>query len=50
MNKGYTAATKRDDDWWTGWIEEVPDVNCQKRTHVELMESLKITLREALEI
>jgi len=49
MNNAYTAVTKKDGDWWIGWIEEVPGVNCQERTHEELMESLKITLKEALE-
>ncbi len=49
MNKVYTAVTKRDGDWWIGWIEEVSGVNCQECTHEELIESLKITLREALE-
>ncbi len=49
MSKLYTAATKQDGDWWIGWIEEVPGVNCQERTHKELLESLKVTLREALE-
>ena len=49
MSKVYTAATKQDGDWWIGWIEEVPGVNCQERTHKELLESLKVTLREALE-
>ncbi len=32
-----------------GWIEEVPGVNCQEKTIEELRESLKITLKEALE-
>lgn len=49
MDKIYTAITKKDDDWWIGWIEEVPGVNCQERTHDELLESLKGTLKEALE-
>jgi predicted RNase H-like HicB family nuclease len=49
MNSVYTAVTKQDDSWWIGWIEEVPGVNCQERTHEELLESLKITLKEALE-
>jgi len=49
MNSVYTAVTKQDDGWWIGWIEEVPGVNCQERTHEELLESLKITLKEALE-
>ena len=47
--KNYTAIVKRDDDWWIGWIEEVPGVNCQEQTRQELIESLKQTLQEALE-
>ncbi|MGH9936136.1 MAG: type II toxin-antitoxin system HicB family antitoxin, partial [Blastocatellia bacterium] len=35
--------------WWIGWIEEVPGVNCQETTRDELLESLRITLGEALE-
>lgn len=49
MNKQYTAVVKEDGDWWIGWIEEVPGVNCQEETRAELVESLKITLREALD-
>lgn len=49
MNSQYTAIVKRDGDWWIGWIEEVPGVNCQERSREELLESLKVTLREALE-
>ncbi len=49
MNKQYTAVIKKDGDWWIGWIEEVPGVNCQEPTREELLETLKITLREALE-
>jgi len=40
---------KQDGDWWIGWIEEVPGVNCQERTKVELMTTLQVTLKEALE-
>jgi predicted RNase H-like HicB family nuclease len=49
MNKEYTAVIKQDGDWWVGWIEEVPGVNCQESTREELLESLRVTLREALE-
>jgi len=34
-------------DGW--WIEKVPGVNCQEATREQLVESLGITLREALE-
>lgn len=46
----YTAIVKHRGEWWIGWIEEVPGVNCQERTHEELMESLAETLSEALEL
>lgn len=49
MNNQYTAVIKKDGDWWIGWIEEVPGVSCQERTREELVESLRITLKEALE-
>ena len=49
MNKIYTAVIKQDGAWWIGWMEEVPGVNCQEASHDELLESLKITLQEALE-
>ena len=46
----YTAVVKQDDAWWIGWIEEVPGVNCQERSREKLLDSLKVTLREALEM
>ena len=49
MNNVYTAVIKQESDWWIGWIEKVPGVNCQEQTRDELLESLRITLREALE-
>jgi len=49
MNNVYTAVIKQDGDWWIGWIEEVPGVNCQEESRDELLQSLRITLREALE-
>ena len=49
MNNAYTAVIKQDGNWWIGWIEEVSGVNCQEKSRDELLESLKITLQEALE-
>lgn len=49
MKSEYTAVLKKDGNWWVGWIEEVPGVNCQEPSHEELIESLRITLKEALE-
>jgi predicted RNase H-like HicB family nuclease len=48
MNQKYTAVVKEQGGWWIGWIEEVPGVNCQERTREALMETLRVTLREAL--
>jgi predicted RNase H-like HicB family nuclease len=45
----YTAIVKQSGDWWIGWIEEVPGVNCQEATREELIETLRITLHEALQ-
>ena len=49
MKKEYTAVIKKDNDWWTGWIEGLPGVNCQEHTREELLETLRVTLKEALE-
>ena len=49
MNTEYTAIIRQSGDWWIGWIEEIPGVNCQERTREELIESLRLTLKEALE-
>jgi predicted RNase H-like HicB family nuclease len=46
----FTAVIKKNGRWWIGWIEEVPGVNCQERTRKELLESLKATLQQALEM
>ena len=45
----YTAVVKQEGDWWIGWIEEIPGANCQEATREELLESLRVTLNEALE-
>lgn len=49
MNE-YTVVIKQDSDWWIGWVEEIPGVNCQEASRDELLETLKITLKEALEL
>ena len=49
MNQTYTAIIKQDRNWWIGWIEEVPGVNCQENSREVLLTSLRETLIEALE-
>jgi predicted RNase H-like HicB family nuclease len=48
MNK-YTVIIRKEPNWWIGWVEEVPGVNCQEKTYETLLESLRITLAEAIE-
>jgi len=50
MNQTFTAMVKQDGQSWIGWIEEVPGVNCQESTRDGLLESLRVTLGEALEM
>lgn len=49
MNQTYAALIQQRGDWWIGWIEEIPGVNCQEKTREELLDTLRITLLEALE-
>ena len=48
MRQNYTAIIQQQDVWWIGWIQEIPGVNCQERTKDALIETLEITLREAI--
>lgn len=48
-NQTYTAIIQQREAWWIGWIEEIPGVNCQEKTKDVLLETLTITLKEALE-
>ena len=48
MAQTYTALIQQRKDWWIGWIEEIPGVNCQERTREELLDALRMTLIEAL--
>jgi predicted RNase H-like HicB family nuclease len=50
MAQQYTALVKKDAGWWIGWIEEIPGVNCQEATREELLETLRVTLEEALDL
>jgi predicted RNase H-like HicB family nuclease len=50
MQQNYTAVIKQDAGWWIGWIEEIPGVNCQERSREALVETLRVTLREALDL
>ena len=49
MQNNFTAVIRQDGNWWIGWVEEVPGVNCQEASRSELLKSLNITLTEAIE-
>ena len=36
------AIIKKTDDWWIGWLVDIPGVNAQERNREELIESLRI--------
>jgi predicted RNase H-like HicB family nuclease len=50
MTASYTAIIQQHNEWWIGWIEEVPGVNSQGQTRAELLENLGDALEEALEM
>lgn len=49
MENKYTVVVKQEGEWWIGWVEEVPGVNCQEHTREALLVSLKAALKEALD-
>ena len=45
----YTAHVKKDSTGWTGWIPDVPEVECTAQTEEDLLQILSNRLHEALE-
>lgn len=50
MAATYTAVVQQHENWWIGWVEEVPGVNSQGKTREELLDNLRDALDEALEM
>jgi predicted RNase H-like HicB family nuclease len=44
----YRAIIKKTNDWWIGWLVDLPGVNAQEKTKAELLESLRIGAQEML--
>jgi len=44
----YRAIIKKSDDWWIGWLIDLPGVNAQEKTRQKLIESLKVGAIEML--
>ena len=49
MKRNFTVVIKQDEGWWIGWVEEIPGVNSQGKTRVELLKNLRSALKEAPE-
>ncbi len=50
MSNQYTAIITKDDDWWIGWVEEIPGANAQEKTKEELLLSLKEAAQDIIEL
>ncbi len=44
----YRAVIKKSEDWWIGWLVDLPGVNAQERTKEELIESLRVGAEDML--
>jgi predicted RNase H-like HicB family nuclease len=44
----YRAVIKKCDEWWIGWLVDLPGVNAQEKTRKELLLSLKIGAEDLL--
>ncbi len=44
----YRAVIKKSNDWWIGWLVDLPGVNAQEKTRSELIKSLKIGAEDML--
>jgi predicted RNase H-like HicB family nuclease len=44
----FRAVVKKSDDWWIGWLIDLPGVNAQERTREESLESIKIGAEDML--
>ena len=49
FEESYTVWTEQNGDGWVGWIQELPEVNCERKTRKELLKALEIELHERLE-
>ncbi|MBC8526405.1 MAG: type II toxin-antitoxin system HicB family antitoxin [Candidatus Cloacimonetes bacterium] len=44
----YRAVIQKVDDWWIGWLIDIPGVNAQEKTYKKLIDSLKIGAEDML--
>ena len=44
----FRAIIKKADDWWIGWLVDLPGVDPQEKSKAELLESLRIGAEDML--
>ena len=44
----YRAIIKKSEDWWIGWLVDLPGVNAQEKMREEVLESLRIGAEDML--
>lgn len=44
----YRAIIKNVDDWYIGWLVDIPGVNAQEKTYEEVIKSLQIGAEDML--
>jgi predicted RNase H-like HicB family nuclease len=44
----YRAIIKKSEDWWIGWLIDLPGVNAQEKTRRELLKSLRTGAEDML--
>ncbi len=49
MENRFTAVFERVDDWWIGYVEELPGANTQGKTLEEARENLKEAVQLVIE-
>lgn len=49
LEEPYIAHLKKESVEWRGWIPQLPEVECTAKTKKELLNTLAIRLREALQ-
>jgi predicted RNase H-like HicB family nuclease len=50
MTIEYTAIITKEEDWWLGWVEEIPSANAQEITKEELIISLQEAVKDIIEL
>lgn len=45
MESTFTAIFEKADDWYIGYVEELPETNTQGRTLEETRENLRVTIK-----